>query len=567
MRSQIYALVTACILGAVMPPAAHSQEKATPKVASDLTQYGKARVLVVMREPKLGGTRSFAAASPQSFVESALDQEAQNVSQIGTLPVAVAEVTPEGLNMLKRNPQVAAIYDDTPIALELPGIQVTPDPRDLIDVTPAWNAGARGQGQVVVVLDTGVKYDHPYLNGKLKAEACFSTPQSGVLKVASLCPGGTDVSTVNGAGLPCDPAVAGCDHGTHVTGIAVGRPTQFEGRPLSGVAPDADLVAIQIFTLFTDPSICEAGTASCIRTFPSDQLRALSYVNDTLARQFPIAAVNMSVGGGRFEKACDTDSPLTAIIGTLRDRGIATVIASGNDRYFNAISSPACVGNAIAIGATFPDRPTVDTRYSNISPEVDFLAPGTSIMSSLLSGFGRKTGTSMATPHVAGAIALLRSAAPDATVDAMESSMRASGFKLVDPRTNTALTLIDVDAARTSLAAAMRVAQAGPFDDADAPVGRTRGGLSAAADVQLNTSALVGSRRVIVRIEPGTQAAGRELSEELGANSTVRSLAPNTYLAEKHGGFTKETLGRIKERFGARAKLYSDEPQKLLAPK
>ena len=128
-----------------------------------------------MREPKLGETRSFAASAPQNFLEGALDADAKNISQLGTLPAAVAEVTPAGLEKLRQNPDdVAAIYDDTPQALDLPDVEAAINPRDLIDVTPAWNAGAKGQGQVVVILDTGVKYDHPYLNGRLRMAA----PQS-----------------------------------------------------------------------------------------------------------------------------------------------------------------------------------------------------------------------------------------------------------------------------------------------------------------------------------------------------------------------------------------------------
>jgi subtilisin family serine protease len=90
--------------------------------------------------------------------------------------------------------------------------------------------GASGTGQTVAILDSGVDKNHPFLAGKIISEACYSTTSSSS---TSVCPGGVGTSTAPGSGVPC--LLDGCEHGTHVAGIAAGKGTSF-----SGVARDAD---------------------------------------------------------------------------------------------------------------------------------------------------------------------------------------------------------------------------------------------------------------------------------------------------------------------------------------
>jgi len=99
-----------------------------------------------------------------------------------------------------------------------------------------------------------------------------------------------------------------------------------------------------------DLQIC--GESRCLVSFSSDQVKALERVY-ALRNRFNIASVNMSLGGGRFPGSCAGDRRATAsIISRLKGVGIATVISSGNGGFNNALSAPACIPDAIAVGAT-----------------------------------------------------------------------------------------------------------------------------------------------------------------------------------------------------------------------
>ena len=120
------------------------------------------------------------------------------------------------------------------------------------------------------------------------------------------------------------------------------------------------------------------------------------------------------------------DQPYKPIIDNLRSIGIATVIASGNSGIPFAISSPACISSAVSVGSTNKDD-TV-SAFSNVASFLSLFAPGDSITSSVTGGtYASESGTSMATPHVAGAWAVLHQAAPTA------SSIQLRGQRLDHP--------------------------------------------------------------------------------------------------------------------------------------
>jgi len=175
----------------------------------------------------------------------------------------------------------------------------------------------------------------------------------------------------------------------------------------------------------------------------------LIYVDDVLAHQHPISAINMSLGGGQYFSACDSNVPnLAAKIADLKAKNIATVVASGNNGFPNSISSPACITNAITVGSS-TDQDALSS-FSNVSSQIDLLAPGSSITSSIPGG-GMATwnGTSMATPMVTGAIAALYSN-HEYSVDQVEARLEAMGVPLTHsgttyPRLNFVLTDIALD--------------------------------------------------------------------------------------------------------------------------
>ncbi|KWT94643.1 S8 family serine peptidase [Candidatus Magnetominusculus xianensis] len=309
----------------------------------------------------------------------------------------------------------------------------------------AWSSGYDGTGYVVAILDTGVDNTHPILTGKVVSEACYSTTDSSSSS-SSLCPGGVTSSTSSGCAMPYAGSCPSgkCDHGTHVAGSAAGQNT---GQS-SGVAKGANIIAIQIFSLFNSSSYCT--TTPCVLTWDSDQIKGLERVY-ALKGTYSIAAANLSIGSGKYTSNCDSqNSGMKAAIDNLRSSGIATVIAAGNDKYTDGLNSPGCISTAVSVGAT--DSSDAVASYSNSASFLNLLAPGSSILSSIPNGgYGTWNGTSMATPHVAGAWAVLKQAKPSASVADLLNALISTGVSITDSRNGITKPRIQVDAALNSL--------------------------------------------------------------------------------------------------------------------
>jgi hypothetical protein len=429
------------ILAALIPllglGAAESQARPQipPELADRASREGAVRIIVQLDAPALPEGRLLLARSRRLQRQRiAAAQEELGAELAGTahrtahryrsIAFAALEVGPEALSRLERSARVVAVQEDR---LHRPVLNVS---APLVEADQAAAIGYDGAGQTVVVLDTGVDGVHPNLAGKIVAEACFA---SGSPFMSGDCPNGGVYDDGEGSGGYCTYS-AGCFHGTHVAGIAVGA-----GALYPGVAAGASLIPIQVFSEFTG-SVCDPDSSPCPLSWTSDQIAALEYVFDTLRHLHTIASVNLSVGGPAYtsQALCDAVNAATkAAIDNLRSVGIATVAAAGNDGYVNEIGEPACISSAISVGAT--DDGDEIAVFSNAAAFLSLWAPGVAIRAPFFgsTGFVDASGTSMATPHVAGAWATLRQAAPSASVDEILTALQDTGMPIPDAHAET----------------------------------------------------------------------------------------------------------------------------------
>jgi subtilisin family serine protease len=396
---------------------------------------GRVRVIVQLRLPGDGALASEAAIARQGGA-AAVNSRRQDIAEargrvlarmaqgfretrrFQTVPFVAVEVDANALAALESSPDVVQVRLDGLMRLSLEASV----PR--IEGDQVWQVGYNGAGTTVAILDSGVDAAHPFLTGRVVEEACFSSTSAGISQ--SVCPNGE--STQLGAAAPCD--FEECLHGTHVAGIAAGNGAT-ANVPFSGVAPAAELIAIQVFSEIVDSGLC-GGAASCLGGFESDIIAGLEHVYGLKVGGRNVAAVNMSLGGGDFDTNCD-DEPFKPAIDNLRGLGVATIVASGNNGQPGSLSSPGCISSAISVGAT-----TLDDQvawFSNVSPFLSLFAPGDYIVSSIPGDdFAPLSGTSMAAPHVAGAWAVMRQAVPSMSVDDLLAAFRNTGQPVTDLR-------------------------------------------------------------------------------------------------------------------------------------
>ncbi|CAG8506153.1 37105_t:CDS:2 [Racocetra persica] len=210
----------------------------------------------------------------------------------------------------------------------------------------------------VYIVDTGIDIAHPEFEGRAKYGK----------SVCNYC-------------LPCPMDDNG--HGTHVAGIVASK--------TYGVAKNASLIAVKV--------INSAGSGS-----DSDVIKGLQYVCRRAAKTGRKSVVNMSLGGGVSQALNEAVEALTA-------KGINVVVAAGNDGGNACNVSPASAPSAIAVGSVKNTSDDSVSSFSDTGPCVPIYAPGEGILSTFVAGLvnhitATLSGTSMASPHVAGAVAL-----------------------------------------------------------------------------------------------------------------------------------------------------------------
>jgi subtilisin len=343
-----------------------------------------------------------------------------------TLPYLALSAPGTAIESLRRSGRITTVQPD---GLEWPTLA---DSTRIVGSAEATAHGFDGTNQVVAVLDTGVDGAHPFLTGRMVDEACFSANSN--------CPNGSTSQTGAGAGVPCTFEANDCRHGTHVAGIAAGR--RSGSITFDGVAPGATVMPVQVFSALT---FCLDGRPVCAGSFVSDQLAGLQHVIDRVNAGTQVAAVNMSLGSFFTETTdCDFDSRKPAI-DTLRALGVATVISSGNGGDNTGVSSPGCISSAITVGNTTKFDAVEST--SNSSEQVELLAPGTNIVSSVPGGGTLSfSGTSMAAPHVAGAWAVYRERF-GSDVSTVLAALQNTGTPVTDPDNGVTKPRINLSAA------------------------------------------------------------------------------------------------------------------------
>jgi subtilisin family serine protease len=408
------------------PASGSAQERAGAvgaAVVARAESQGVVRVIVGLRdqladEGQIGAAAASAQrarllASQQAVLGALGGRGVSGVALFETIPYLALNADAAAVRRLLADPRVASVQEDVPVPPTL--TQSVP----LIKADQAATLGFPGTGQVVAVLDTGVAKSHAmFAGGKVVSEACYSSTVAGQSR--SVCPGGVASSIAAGSGVNCPTSVSGCNHGTHVAAIAAGS-----SASLRGVARGAKVLAIQIFSRFDSAAFCGLGPRPCVLSYTSDQIKGLERVY-ALRATYKIAAVNMSLGGGLFAANCDSSNLATkAVIDRLRAARIATVIASGNNGVNGYVSAPACISTAVTVGST--TKTDQVSSFSNHAPLVELMAPGSSILAAVPGGTAVLSGTSMATPHVAGAWAILMQAKPTATVPEVLQALACTG--------------------------------------------------------------------------------------------------------------------------------------------
>ncbi len=437
-----------------------------PKLLNKADKQGKVRLIVGLNAQFVPKPSAHAAFVQQVGVQKVRQQVLDTVNTASSatvttkstnwsIPYVAISTDKAGLQALMNSPQVTSVVEDRPL------ISLDQDSDTLIGAPTVWNAGYAGLNTAVAVLDTGVQANHPFFGSRVIGEACFSTndPANGL---TSLCPNGQTSQFGVGAAAPCADT---CNHGTHVAGIAGGYGAYSGGIGYSGVAISANIVAVQVFTR----------TPGGISAYDADIISGLNWIYANNA-SYHIAAVNMSLGSSADGSSgyCDTtNSAMTSAINALKSIGVATIIASGNDGSSTKINYPACISSAISVGAVgnggakcgFDNTADSVAFFSDSDPKLSLLAPGVCIASSFPgSTYGYDTGTSMATPQVAGAFALLKSRLPNDSVDQLLAVLRNSGKPITDTRNNVTTPRIRLDQSLYIMASRQRTV--GTYDRA-----------------------------------------------------------------------------------------------------
>jgi subtilisin family serine protease len=305
------------------------------------------------------------------------------------------DMTPEQLIEMQKMPEVELI-EPTPIVRtqqSLPALSPATTSTSLwgldridqkLGTNGFYGAPATGSSVHIYVIDTGITYTHNEFIGRIKEGYDFVDSDA----IANDCHG----------------------HGTHVAGTIAGN--------TYGVAKNAWIHPLKALSC--------AGSGN--------PLPALDWIAKNGVKP---AVVNMSLGGGK-------STTLNRAVKNLVGRGISVVVAAGNENRDACQVSPASEPTAITVAAT--DMGDRRAYFSNYGSCVDLFAPGVSILSAWYTGdtsTAMLSGTSMATPHTAGVVALFLERVPTLTPTDVVNRLKEVSTKnvVIDPKSSTKLSL------------------------------------------------------------------------------------------------------------------------------
>lgn len=299
-----------------------------------------------------------------------------------TIVPAIAATLPEAaLEGLSRNPKVARIEEDVEIhALG----ETLPWGVDRIDAELVHKAGNTGDGIKVAVIDSGIDFNHPDLAANYAGGMNF----------------------INTTLTPMDDN----GHGTHVAGTIAAVDNDYG---VIGVAPTVSIYALKVL------DANGSGNFSSI-------IAALEWCQSN----------SIQITNNSYGSSANPGSSVEAAFISANEAGILNIAAAGNEGNRrgtgDSVGYPAAYDSVVAVAAT--DINDVRAYFSSTGPKVEISAPGVSIYSTLPNNsYATYSGTSMASPHVAGVAALVKYSNPTWTPDQIRSKMITTADPLGDP--------------------------------------------------------------------------------------------------------------------------------------
>jgi len=389
-----------------------------------------------------------------------------------------------------------------------------------INVRPAWDQST-GTGVVVAVIDTGIT-NHPDLNANILPGYDFISDTFVSRDGDGRDSNPADEGDWNPVANECysgSPVTNSSWHGTHVAGTIAAVTNNAVG--VAGTAFNAKVVPVRVL------GRCGGYT--------SDIADAIVWasggtVSGVPANANPAEVINMSLGGSG---TCSTTYQ-NAINGAV-SRGTTVVVAAGNSAANVSGSVPANCANVVAVAAT--TSAGAKASFSNYGTGIDVSAPGQSILSTLNSGtttpgsasYASYNGTSMASPHVAGVVALMQSVAPTALTPAtVEATLKSTASPLPGACSGgCGAGIVNANAAVTAAKGGGGGGGGGTTLTSGVPVS----GLSASTGASLNYTIAVPAGRSTLMVKIAGGSGDADLYVRFGSAPTDTTYACRPYLS------------------------------------